>query len=213
MPRPFLASVLVIVAFAFATVVLGERSRASLPREQFISFPMHLQDWTGRPGALEDEIVKALSVDDYLMANFGRRDEPMPVNFYVAYYGAQLLGTAAHSPRTCIPGGGWVIEELTTVTIDDVVGGVQPLRVNRAVIAKGPVKQLVYYWFEQRGRRLTSEYAVKWYLFWDSLTRNRSDGALVRLVTPIGDGVEDAEQRLNNFLRSVYLYLPPYVPS
>jgi EpsI family protein len=66
----------------------------------------------------------------------------------------------------------------------------QPLRVNRTVIALGESRQLVYYWFQQRGRVLTNEYLVKWYLFWDSLTRNRSDGSLVRLIVslPEGDG-------------------------
>ena len=59
----------------------------------------------------------------------------------------------------------------------------QPLPVNRVIIGLGDDRQLVYYWFAQRGRMLTNEYLVKWYIFWDALTRNRTDGALVRLTT------------------------------
>ena len=43
---------------------------------------------------------------------------------------------------------------------------------------------------------MTNEYLVKAYLFWDSLTRNRSDGALVRLIVPIPEGgVEEQADR------------------
>ena len=75
----------------------------------------------------------------------------------------------------------------------DVAIGGQPLRVNRALIQYGPQRQLVYYWFQQRGRVITNEYLVKWYLFWDSLTRNRSDGALVRLTVPLPEGSVEAQ--------------------
>ena len=36
----------------------------------------------------------------------------------------------------------------------------------------------------QRGRNLTNEYAVKWFIFWDSLTRQRTDGALSLYTLP-----------------------------
>jgi EpsI family protein len=68
----------------------------------------------------------------------------------------------------------------------------QPLRVNRAIIALGSERALVYYWFQQRGRIITNEYLAKWFLFWDSLTRNRSDGALVRLVVPMREGEQSS---------------------
>jgi EpsI family protein len=83
------------------------------------------------------------------------------------------------------------------------------------VISKGDDRQLVYYWFEQRGRKLTSEYAVKWYLLWDAIELNRTDGALVRLTTPIASGVPVAvaEQRMQGFLRAVYPKLDSYIPD
>lgn len=51
----------------------------------------------------------------------------------------------------------------------------------------GDERMLVYYWFMQRGRYLTNEYLVKWYIFWGSITQQRTDGALVRLVMPVPD--------------------------
>jgi EpsI family protein len=91
----------------------------------------------------------------------------------------------------------------------------QPLKVNRVVIRQGDSAQLVYYWFQQRGRDITNEYMVKWYLFWDSLTRNRSDGALVRLIAPLdkGDDVAAADERLADFAGAVMPELTRYIPD
>ena len=87
--------------------------------------------------------------------------------------------------------------------------------VNRAIIQLGKQRQLVYYWFQQRGRIITNEYLAKWYLFQDSLTLARTDGALVRLVTPIAEGVDPAEAdaRLHSFLKAFYHELPDYIPG
>ena len=93
--------------------------------------------------------------------------------------------------------------------------GGTPLPVNRVLISKGDARQLVYYWFEQRGRHLTSEYNVKWYLLWDAIKRNRTDGSLVRVTTPIpaGTTVAAAEKRMQEFLRIAYPKLEPYIPT
>jgi EpsI family protein len=90
----------------------------------------------------------------------------------------------------------------------------QPFTVNRAIIGKGEFQQLVYYWFPQRDRFLTNEYWVKWYIFWDALIRNRTDGALVRLVTPIHglDGLDAADRRLSDFAAILVPHLTPYFP-
>ena len=56
---------------------------------------------------------------------------------------------------------------------------------------------------------------VKWYLFWDSMSKNRSDGALVRLTTLVspGENVQDAEVRLSDFVGNVSGILDEYVPD
>jgi EpsI family protein len=90
-----------------------------------------------------------------------------------------------------------------------------PLSVNRAVIQRGEIRHLVYYWFKQRDRVITNEYMVKWYLFWDALTRNRTDGALVRLTTlvPPNETMESADSRLTALLQEVQPMLPAYIPD
>ncbi len=111
----------------------------------------------------------------------------------------------------------WAVSDgaLQPVAVDGVEVGGRPLVVNRVVIAKGSSKQLVYYWFDQRGRQMTNEYGVKWMIFWDALTLNRTDGALVRLVTSVkpGEDVGRAERRLGAFLKVAYPEIAAYVPG
>ena len=87
--------------------------------------------------------------------------------------------------------------------------------VSRAVITKGESRQLVYYWFQQRGRIITNEYLVKWYLFWDALTQQRSDGALVRLVVTLPKDSDEAEadKKLSAFINTVFPELKKYLPG
>lgn len=213
LPKPFLGSVGLVLLAVAASVSIAQRTPAALPaRDTLVNFPMRVGDWKGRQLGLDKEILDVLDLDDYIVANYKRPGDPVPVNFYVAYYASQKAGSAAHSPRSCIPGGGWRITELSERAIDN--SGGNPLVVNRVVIRKGNLAQLVYYWFEGQGRVLTNEYLIKWFLLWDGVTRNRTDGALVRLVTqvPDRDRIEQADHRLTEFVRAVYPQFPAYIP-
>jgi EpsI family protein len=121
-----------------------------------------------------------------------------------------------HSPSDCIPANGW---NITSLQRTGFVDNEMHWPLNRVVIEKNQTKQLVYYWFEERGRKVASENLAKWYLHLDATVLNRTDGALVRLVTPIyhGESEYDADQRLQSFMRgttsTLTKYLPPKVIS
>ena len=173
-----------------------------------------MDKWQGQPDRMEAMYLDVLKLDDYILANFIAAGNHR-VNLYVAYYTSQRTGESAHSPRSCIPGGGWEIVDLTQRNVEGATVTGETLRVNRALIQKGDSKQLVYYWFQQRGRVITSEYLVKWYLFWDALTRNRTDGALVRLMIGVGPGgnLEEADRQLSTFAITIADRLTDYVPD
>ena len=211
---PLIAAGIILVVYAVGTVVLPQRLEAVPSRTTFAEFPAQLDGRRAQRSAMEPIFVDALRFDDYLLADY-RRPGSAPINTYVAWYNSQSAGQSAHSPRSCIPAGGWRIEKLDTVTIADVRVGKKPLAVNRALIVSGEQRQLVYYWFQQRGRVITNEYAVKWYLFWDGLTRSRSDGALVRLIVPLRDdaSLEAAERDLNEFTAALTPELSRFIPN
>ena len=89
------------------------------------------------------------------------------------------------------------------------------MTVSRAVMQLGELKQLVYYWYPKGGRVLTNAYQLKLYTFWDAITRQRTDGALVRLITPVYETEElkDAEERLQTFTRDIGPVLAQFVPD
>lgn len=213
-PRTFAASLVVLIGAAVLATALPERGEAHVPRQAFSEFPMAVGPWQGQHDRLEQIYIDTLKFDDYIIADYAD-DETGLVNLYVAYYDSQRKGQSAHSPRSCIPGGGWEIVSLTQRRIDGVEVDGEPLRVNRTEIQYGDQKQLVYYWFQQRGRVIDNEYLVKWYLFWDALTRNRTDGALVRLTSVVrpGEDVDEADRRLSAFARDVAPLLERYIPN
>ena len=213
-PAPLIATAGLLALVAVLHVALPQRVEHPPKRREFADFPMQLGAWHGTPQPMARVYTSELKFTDYIMADYTDASGPA-VNFYVAYYAAQHAGDSAHSPRSCIPGGGWVIKSLSQRSVPAVTIAGQPLRVNRVLIRMGSSRQLVYYWFQEQGRLLTNEYLVKWYLFWDALTRNRSDGALVRLVTPVptDESVQAADARLAAFARAVSPHLDAFVPD
>ncbi len=213
-PAVFIASCLLLVAFVGVMQLLPRPAEIFPERDSFVEFPMTLGPWMGRKDSLEGVYLDSLKLDDYLLADY-RDSGGSAVNLYMAYYNSQRKGEAVHSPRSCLPGGGWQLRDFDQRTLDHVKIEGRPLRVNRSLIELGDQRQLVYYWFEQRGRVITNEFAVKWYLFWDALTRHRTDGALVRLITalPPGRDVADADRDLVDVAGRVAPLLPRYVPD
>ena len=194
-PWTFVLAVSVLLGMALAVAVLPARNEIVPTRSTFATFPLQLGAWAGRRDAIGTDVLDVLQVDDYIIANYADPAGEV-VNFYISYYSTQRDRRVVHSPRACIPGAGWQIDSIKQIEIPGT-----SVHANRMLVLNGDARQLVYYWFDQRGRNLTSEWSVKWYLFWDSVTRHRSDGAMIRLVTPLGrtEPVEAADARLASF--------------
>lgn len=213
-PKPFYASLAIITLVALSVFALPEQVEIEPERKQFVEFPLELDGLQGKSGYLEQIYIDALKLTDYVMNDYIGEDNGS-VNFYAAYYASQKKGASAHSPRSCIPGGGWRITSFENHNIKDTKMDGLPMIVNRLVIEKDESKQLVYYWFQQRGRLITNEYMMKWYLFWDSMTMDRTDGALMRLTTVLrpGQDISIADKRLEYFSRKIAPHIPEFVPG
>ncbi|MBS0564118.1 MAG: VPLPA-CTERM-specific exosortase XrtD, partial [Proteobacteria bacterium] len=188
---------------------------ANLPdREPLALYPLALDGWQGGTLRLEPDIEKVLGADDYLNSVYQSPAEKDVVALFVAYYKKQTEGQGIHSPQVCLPAGGWEVSNLTEVPVDMTAAGYGRFTANRAIIQKGLDRQLVYYWFEGRGERLANDYRAKLNVLIDSLTKGRTDGALVRYVTPINadETDADAEARLLRFMDISLRPLPKFVP-
>jgi exosortase D (VPLPA-CTERM-specific) len=214
LPLPFVAACGVLVAFIGTNLLLPRPTEVFPSRGSLLEFPMKLGPWRGQRDSLEGVYLDQLKLDDYMLANYVD-GTGSPVNLYIAYYNSQREGESVHSPRSCLPGGGWQMRDFDQRTLTDVAIDGVPLRVNRTLIELGSDRQLVYYWFQQRGRVITNEFVVKWYLFWDALTRHRTDGALVRLIValPKSASEADADRRLTDIAGRVAPTLTRYIPD
>jgi exosortase D (VPLPA-CTERM-specific) len=209
---PIAASLILLCVAGVGIVFVSVRQESIPDRTRFVAFPNKLGAWQGRPSLLEPQIEHALGLEDYILADY-TNPSTAAVNLYVAYYATQRKGNSPHSPVVCIPGGGWLITKFDRTNFSDETAKIA-LPFNRVVIERASKKQLVYYWFVQRGRSVANEYWSKWYLFTDALLKNRTDGALVRLTTPISvaESEHDADSRLQSFIRELEPRLSQYLP-
>lgn len=215
---PIVGVVSVLLVAVPLMAYVENREEVVPQRQQFTQFPLIHKGWIGREDKMETKFLDALKLTDYALISYRNGSYGLPVNLYVAYYATQHKGASIHSPRTCLPGGGWRLtdfgqKELDSIAVSPTNGS--PLTVNRAIIKHGEAKQLVYYWFEQRGRNITNEYMAKWFIFWDSLTQKRTDGALVRVISqiPPNANIEDIEKSLQQFVADFRPVFPKYIPG
>lgn len=213
-PIPFFAGGGLLFLAILAVPSAAPEEFAIPTRELLVDFPLQLGAWQGTPAQMEQQYLNALQMDDYVLADYTDSSQH-PINVYMAYYKSPKKGRSSHSPKQCIPGGGWDITSFELLPMDHVSGSKSGEKVNRVVIQKGVHKQIVYYWFKQRDRWITSEYLVKFFLFWDSLTRHRADGALVRLTSEVHAGESESvvDERLQTMAGLVTPLLSRYIPD
>jgi exosortase D (VPLPA-CTERM-specific) len=213
MPRASLLAGIILLAGTCMVTTLPPRTEIIPPRQPLALFPMEFRGWRGTPQTLDRDSLDALGLTDYLLADYAREaSDGGPLNFYIAYYASQRAGIHAHSPQLCIPGGGWSIISQSIVEVPLASGG--SINANRVVIEKRGARQVVYYWFEERGRHIAKEGELKYYALKDALIDNRSDGALVRVVASVhGDDETAADSMARKFVGEIGPLLPSFVPD
>ncbi len=183
------------------------------PRLPLSSFPDHLGKWAGTSVPMSKEVLDILGPGDYLLRDYedSSNAEP-PVGLFLAYFPSQRAGDTIHSPKHCLPGAGWWPVESSKISVS--LPGHAPFPANRYVIAKGDERQLVIYWYLAHNRAIASEYWAKFYLVTDSIKLHRSDGSLVRVITPLRatETIDQAQGRLLSFAGNITPVIDQYVP-
>jgi EpsI family protein len=205
--RASIVVVLLLGTAAYAARTTGAES--IVHREPLSQLPFDVGSWTGRDSTpFADDIINQLGVDDYVNRTYASRDA-VPVGLYVGYYASQRQGDTIHSPQNCLPGAGWLPVESGRTTID--VGGTSH-RINRYVIQKGLERQVVFYWYQGRGRVVANEYANKLGLMLDAARLHRTNGGLVRLIAPVRSTAEQATAELTRFTTLLFPHLSRHLP-
>lgn len=211
-----IAAALVAGIAAGAMMAMPDRGAVSPSRDQFALFPREMAGWrqSGPREMLEEGVARTLGADDYHQVNLINPEAAAPVGLFMAWYKDQSKG-GVHSPEICLPGSGWEIAWLERTDIAAQMGSDTPFRINRAIIQKGETRMMVYYWFQQKNRRIAWDFAAKYWLMVDGITTGRTDGALVRLTTSIlpGEADAEAEARLQGVLTGILPALPRFIPE
>jgi EpsI family protein len=192
------------------------------PRKPFAAFPLQLGEWKcAKRDQMTDDVLANLGVTDYLICDYGRAEPPIHVGVYVGYHQSQVRqggggagGGQIHPPSHCLPGSGWdiIASSKERVELPGLPGG--SALVNRLVIAKGEARQLVYYWYQERGRVIADDWMKIVWLFWDRARLQRTDGSLVRFTIPMArDGDEAAERAFREIAPLITADLPSYSPG
>jgi EpsI family protein len=183
--------------------------------------------WTSRDFTLDDDTLAVLGKGDFLNRVYtpaqtishsspdglGPTPAIPPVSLFIGYFPTQRTGQTMHSPQHCLPGAGWTFDSEKYVDLKDIQGKVY--RVGEYVISNGEIRQFVIYWYQAHGRSIPNEYLAKLYMVADAIRTNRTDGALVRVITPVlpTESLDSARNRAVSFTRQMAPYLPRFIPN
>lgn len=212
LPRAIIASCLMLLTLGF--ILFLNKSEPIPPRKALRDFPKTIGQYTGEEAHFDQRIYDILGVDDSALISYRKLDGET-IQLYVGYHDSQREGDLMHSPKNCLPGSGW---DITATTIEDVVTfepDGRKIKAIRLLIEKGISRQVVLYWFQSRGRFISSEYMQKIYLVLDAITKNRTDGSFVRLMAPVASGktVESTTETLKIFAGDLIPVLEEYLPG
>ena len=206
--------------FATATLLGGtalflrsqRQAEVLRPREGFISFPLRVGRWVGAEVPIPPRTREALGSGDFMERMYTRSVAEPPVDLFLAYISNQKAGNTIHSPQHCLPGSGWMLVKSKRIKLPTPKEG--EITVNCYLISKGLQREVVLYWYQSQGRAVANEYASRLYLVVDTIRSGRTDGGIVRLITPLAEE-ESTESGLRRVARFAWFLTPlleKYIP-
>ena len=205
---------LVIILFVGGVFInwFAQRGEAEVMRENLTNIPAQIGDWRQKGSEIrfDKQTESVLRASDYVMREYDLPDGRI-ANLYVGYYDSQRTGATYHSPRNCLPGAGWEMKKPDTIEITTPAG--KTFKANWYVVENGVYKEILIYWYQGRGRAVASEYEDKIYTVWDSITRRRSDGAMVRVMTSVGNSEPEATKAAADLAAQTADQLSEFVPD
>lgn len=205
----------VVLLLAGTAVLIQTRNNSDLipVSTPLAQIPRTISGWSGSDVQIDPESLEILGAGDFLARNYAGSANSQSIDLFVGYFPTQRTGVSIHSPRNCLPGSGWAFESSKYLDLSDATG--KSHRVGEYVITDGEHRQFVIYWYQSHGRSIANEYIAKMYLVIDALKLNRTDGALVRVSTPItsAEGTAQARARAESFTSQLVPVLPRFIPN
>jgi EpsI family protein len=193
----------------------GRSHTEIIPQSKPLSqFPMAINGWNAKELEITDDERSVLGTGDFMARRYWNTaaSHVIPVDLFIAYFPSQRAGQTMHSPKNCMPGGGWLPSESRYDLLE--APGRGALTVNRYVLGKGGARMLVFYWYQAHSRAVANEYKARLYMVADAARMNRTDGALIRINTVVmpDENLRDAETRLRTFAAQMIPQLDEFIP-
>ncbi len=205
----------VVALLAGTALLLFVRGNSDLipVSEPLSEMPLAIAGRSGSDLPIDQETLDVLGTGEFLSRTYAQSGQAQPIGLFIAYFPTQRTGVAIHSPKNCLPGSGWAFESSQYVNLKDANGNAH--QVGEYIIGNGENRQFVIYWYLAHGRSVSNEYLAKAYLVIDAIRLNRTDGALVRVITPIdaGKDASAAKARAEAFAAQLIPLLPRFVPN
>ncbi|MGP8270423.1 MAG: exosortase C-terminal domain/associated protein EpsI [Terracidiphilus sp.] len=205
----------VVALLAGTLLLLHLRGNTDLipESEPLWQVPGTIAGWTGSDQPINKETLDVLGAGDFLSRVYVQDGQSLPIGLFIGYFPTQRTGVTIHSPKNCLPGAGWFFESSQYVDLSDANGKTH--RAGEYIISNGETRQFVIYWYQSHGRSVANEYLAKIYLVTDAIRLNRTDGALVRVTTPIeaSEGTSAARSRAEAFTAQLDPMLPRFIPN
>jgi EpsI family protein len=158
--------------------------------------PMTLAEWTGSSAPpLTPEDARILAADQYVHRYYAAPDG-RAIEMDIAYYAQPQVGGTAHSPLNCLPGNGWTMSE---PAVREIRRGGETWSVREITVSRDGSRWAMTYWFQGRQRVEANEFAARWNLLKDAVSRKPADTAMVRVMTPLSIGDTGAHEALAAF--------------
>ena len=152
------------------------------------ALPAELNGWRAVEIEMDQGVSRMLAADHNVQRAY-LHPHGFQIFVYVGYYGTARGGVPEHTPDVCYPAQGWSIRDANARR----VGGQGGFALQEFTVEKNGEQRLVHFWYRtERVSGITSVTQLRVSHFWERLTRNRGDGALIRLSTAILDGDRDA---------------------
>jgi EpsI family protein len=206
-----LTCLLMLAAYLITQFVMD--SKKPKLNKELKSFSKIIGNWESKTEiGFPLKTLEILNVTDYLHRNYYFKEQSL--NLYIGFYASQQLGKQIHSPKNCLPGSGWEGNRYQTRWIPIPQLKEKGILVNQYLVSKAEKKSLVIYWFQSRGRKITSEYWDRIYLVWDAITKNRTDGSIIRIILPIKQNEMDLQLKIvDEYIYYLIPELDKFIPS
>lgn len=176
------------------------------------TLPLELGDWVGRDTSVDPDIIERAQTTEYLSRDYESKSQPgRHLRLWINY--AREGTNLRHSPKICLPSGGWTIVESECRVLSLTDGTGKSIPISRLAYNQGELVQGLGFWYYIFG-----EGALEKYVRTLPITSRSSHGQTTRgssmtvEVFSVGD-TDPQDTLLKDFSRSLLEALEPILPE